>query len=291
MNTSTAIDEFIAGRESWGQEQPAHHRHIITLFGLFGRPAGKAFPVAAIVHLIHLLGAEPSSIRSSISRLKKKGVLVSKKTHTGNGYALNEELEPHLQAGDVRIFTPTSASIGDPWLLVSFSVPETERKNRHKIRTGLSRIGFGAVASGLYIGPARLKAEISAYVREHELWDYMNFFICQPSGLMDLKNKIPKWWDLDAIAHAYQGFVDQYQPAIALWQDKIKQGQVDHAEAFKLYLPMMTQWRRLPYLDPGLPAELLPQNWIGFAARKVFNDLYRLLQAPATQYVMPLITS
>ncbi len=289
MKTSAAIDEFIAGRASWTNEQPAHHRYIVTLFGLFGRPAGKPIPVAAIVSLLAELDSEPSSVRSSISRLKKKGVLISQKTAAGSSYALLKDLEPHMQAGDVRIFTPQAASIGDPWLLVSFSVPESERKNRNTIRTGLSRMGFGVVTAGLYIGPSRLKAEVSAYIREHDLWSYVDLFVCEASGHMDLENKVAQWWNLDAIAQEYQNFINLYQPEVKKWQSRLRQESGSAQEAFKLYIPMMTQWRRLPYLDPGLPAELLPNNWAGITARKVFNDLHRLLKGLTEQHIADVI--
>ena len=291
MNTSTALDEFIAGRADWSKEQPAHHRYIITLFGLFGRPAGKAIPVATIVKLLAELNSEPSSVRSSISRLKKREVLVSKKTAWGNGYALNEQLEAHMQAGDERIFSSRAASMTDPWLLVSFSVPESERKNRHIIRTGLARIGFGTVAAGLYIGPAHLKAEISAYIQEHQLWNYVDLFVCEASAHMDLTHKIAHWWNLDAIANEYQHFVDLYQTEAQHWQQLHRQQRATPQAAFQLYVPMMTHWRRLPYLDPGLPTELLPSDWIGLKARKVFHDLQRLLHTLAAQYVEQAIAA
>lgn len=285
MKNSAAIDEFIAGRASWSNEQPPHHRYIITLFGLFGRPAGKAIPIAAIVNLLTELDAEPSSVRSSVSRLKQRGVLTSQKTIAGSSYALSTNLEPHMLAGDARIFTPQSASIGDPWLLVSFSVPESERKNRNKIRTGLARMGFGVVTAGLYIGPNRLKPDVSAYIRDHDLWSYVNLFVCEASGHMNLEHKVSQWWNLDAIAKEYQSFVDQYAPEVTKWQARLRQESGSPQEAFKLYIPMMTQWRRLPYLDPGLPPELLPSHWIGFTARKIFNDLHRLLKSLSEHYV------
>ena len=185
MNTSIAIDEIIAGREHGSHEQPTHYRYIFTFFGIYGRPAGKVIPVAAVVRLLAELDCEPSSVRSSISRLKSKGVLVSSKTASGNGYALSESLEPHMQVGDDRIFSPRPIGISDSWLLVSFSVPESERKNRHMLRVGLARIGFGIVGPGLYIGPARLEADVVEYIREHQLWEYVELFVCQPSGLGD----------------------------------------------------------------------------------------------------------
>lgn len=288
MTASVALDEFIAGRER-SHEQPAHHHHILTIFGVYGRPAGKAIPVAAVVRLLAELDAEPSSVRSSISRLKKKGVLVSKKTEAGVGYALLDALEPHMLAGDERIFLRHGASIGDAWLLVSFSVPESERQNRHKIRTGLARMGFGTVAAGLYIGPARLQTDAVEYIREHRLWDYVEMFVCEPSGHGDIAAKVARWWDLDALAGEYQAFIDTYRHEVDRWQAHLRKGTGTTHDAFKLYVPMLTQWRRLPFLDPGLPPELLPANWAGTTARKLFNDLHRLLKPLSAHYFADVV--
>ncbi|MFC4520204.1 PaaX family transcriptional regulator C-terminal domain-containing protein [Cupriavidus pinatubonensis] len=284
MKALIAIDEIIAGRKHGSHEQPTHYRYVLTLFGIYGRPAGKVIPVAAVVRLLAELDSEPSSVRSSISRLKTKGVLVSKKTASGSGYALSEGLEPHMQAGDERIFSPRPMGIGDSWLLVSFSVPESERQNRHKIRFGLARMGFGTVGAGLYIGPARLQADAVEYIREHELWDYVELFVCQPSGLGDLQAKVSRWWDLESLGREYQEFADTYQAEVIKWQSYLREGTATAQDAYKLYVPMVTHWRRLPFLDPGLPLELLPTNWIGITARKIFSDLHRLLNPLAAQY-------
>lgn len=285
MKTTVAIDEFIAGRGHRVSEQPSQQRYIMTLFGLYGRPAGRSIPIAAIIKLLAELNSEPSSVRSSISRLKTKGVLLSKRTKFGTSYSLHKDLEPHMQAGDDRIFTPLAASIGDPWLLVSFSVPESERKNRHKIRTGLDRMGFAAVTAGLYIGPVRLKAAATEYIREHQLWEYVDLFVCEASAHMDIKKKVAQWWDLNALAAEYQAFIDLYQDEVNQWREHLRNGTGTPQAAFKVYIPMMTQWRGLPFLDPGLPPELLPENWVGISARKVFNDLHGLLKSLAKEHV------
>ena len=286
MSNLSAINEFIAAREYWPGDQAAHHHYILTLFGLYARPAGKHLPVSAIVRLLAELGSEPSSIRSSISRLKKKGVLNSQRSTAGSSYALAEGLEQHMQAGDVRIFSPVPASIGDPWLLVSFSVPESERKNRHIIRSGLTKMGFGSVSAGLYIGPARLQKEASEYIQEHQLWNYVDFFVCEVSGIMDAQKKISQWWDLDSLANEYSNFIGLYEPVLKQWQNHFLHGGSETPRsAFAAYVPMVTQWHRLPFLDPGLPAELLPDNWVGIKASKLFNDLHRLLKPLSEQYV------
>jgi DNA-binding transcriptional regulator PaaX len=54
-----------------------------------------------------------------------------------------------------------------------------------------------------------------------------------------------------------------------------QQCEIDSAEAFRHYVPMLTQWRRLPYLDPGLSKELLPEDWNAVTAREIFQQAAR----------------
>ena len=53
---------------------------------------------------------------------------------------------------------------------------------------------------------------------------------------------------------------------------------------------VLTDWRQLPYLDPGLPAELLPAGWIGLRAAEEFFTLRALLEEPARAYVQRVIS-
>ena len=56
--------------------------------------------------------------------------------------------------------------------------------------------------------------------------------------------------------------------------------------AFADYVGTLTQWRRLAYLDPGLPAEVLPQRWQGARAAEVFFRLRDVLEDAAHAHVV-----
>ena len=62
-------------------------------------------------------------------------------------------------------------------------------------------------------------------------------------------------------------------------------------EAFAGYVRALTDWRRLPYLDPGLPAELLPEDWIGIRAADLFFALQALLEEPARAHVKSAVSA
>jgi phenylacetic acid degradation operon negative regulatory protein len=54
---------------------------------------------------------------------------------------------------------------------------------------------------------------------------------------------------------------------------------------------VLTDWRQFPYLDPGLPAELLPDGWIGSRAADEFFALRSMLEEPARAYVTSVMAS
>lgn len=284
-----AVDEIIAGRELGGHAQPAHHRYIVTVFGLYGRPAGRVIPVSVLVRLLSELGYEPPSVRSSISRLKKKGVLVSAKAKGIIGYSLSGDLEPHMRSGDERIFSPRTAAVGDPWLLASFSVPEAERQNRDKIRAVLARLGFGTVGPGLCIAPVRVRTEAFEYVHKHGLSDYVEFFVAEPANPGDLRRKVARWWNLDELAREYHAFVETFAREADRWSSYDSKRENAPRDAFRVYVPMVTQWRRLPFLDPGLPPEFLPRDWAGITARRVFSELHRVVGPLSARYAEEII--
>ncbi len=129
---------------------------IVTVYGLYSRGAGGWMSVASLVSLLGDLGVDEPAVRSSISRLKRRGILLARKRDGAAGYELSAGAQAILREGDHRIFRRERARLGDGWLLAVFSVPEAERHQRHVLRSQLSRLGFGTAAPGVWIAPAYL---------------------------------------------------------------------------------------------------------------------------------------
>src|SRR5699024_4029481 len=92
-------------------------------------------------------------------------------------------------------------------------------------------------------------------------------------------------WDLEAIDAEYQAFTKTYEGTGQRLADAGNRPQT----SFETYIPMLTQWRRLPYRDPGLPAELLPATWHGYRAHTLFAELDALIREPAQRHAMLII--
>lgn len=268
---------------------------IVTVYGLYAREVGGWLSVSSLIRLLAELGVDEQSVRSSISRLKRRGLLVAERRYAKAGYALSSQARSILAAGDRRIFQ--REAIADAtcagWVVAVFSVPESERQRRHLLRSRLSWLGFGTVSSGVWIAPAHALDDAREHLARDGLQHYVNLFRGEYVAFGDPAQLVSQWWDLDSIQHLYDEFVAAFAPSARRWSARAGNGGdggADHdRDAFIGYVLALTAWRRFPYLDPGLPAALLPSPWSGAAAADLFFELRRLLEAPAHRFAASLL--
>jgi phenylacetic acid degradation operon negative regulatory protein len=254
---------------------------IVTVYGLYARETGGWMSVASIIQLLAECGVDGPAVRSSIYRLKRRGLLVAVNVDGVAGYGLSEDARMILDQGDRRIFDRRRASAGEGWLLAVFSVPESERDKRHQLRSRLAWLGFGTVAAGVWIAPAQLLDEAREILSLHRLDGYVDLFRADHLAFADTAERVPAWWDLGHLHDLYATFLDRYGPVLAGYRHR---KDIDSAQAFADYVSALTDWRQLPYLEPGLPAEMLPADWIGIRAADTFFDLHSLLAKPAHRF-------
>jgi phenylacetic acid degradation operon negative regulatory protein len=271
------------------ETQPPRHL-IITVYGLYARSGEDAgagwLSVAALIRLLADLDVDEPAVRSAISRLKRRGILQAQRHDGAAGYELSPPALAILREGDARIFRRERATLADGWLLAVFSVPEAERHRRHVLRTELTRLGFGMAAPGVWLVPAYPDDATAEMLRRLGLDGYADLFHASHVAFGDLREKVRQWWDLEQLAQLYQDFIQAHTPVL----DR-RSHSTGPDEAFRDYVRALTAWRRLPYLDPGLPAELLPPDWIGSRAADLFFTLRALLADPARDYVRQVVTA
>jgi phenylacetic acid degradation operon negative regulatory protein len=247
---------------------------IVTAYGLYARTGDGWLPIAALVRLLAALGVDQPAVRSAISRLKRRGVLEPARRDGVAGYALSTAGREILREGDERIFTPPAAALADGWLLAIFSVPESERAKRHTLRSQLAGLGFGTAAPGVWIAPAHRYRAARALLDRLEFASYVDLFRSDYLAFGDLATTVKQWWDLDAVRAGYERFLDAWPPAPSA---------PPADTALPIWIRAVTDWRRLPYLDPGLPAEVLPDDWPGASAVRRFAELRESLEPDAAR--------
>lgn len=252
---------------------------ILSIYGLYVRRMGGWLAISDLVRLMGTLGYAEQVTRSAASRMKKGGLLSQQTAGRVSGYRLTAAAMEILADGDARIFhAQTPADPADGWVLITFSVPEHRRSDRHVLRSRLVWLGFGQVGGGVWVAPRRALSGVRKMLDRTGLAAYANLWEARYLG--DAAVLVKDAWDLSELERSYERFLDFGRPMAAKWQ-------TEHPgrEAFTDYTQIVSVWRRLPYLDPGLPASLLPSPWTGQEARSLFGSLDARLREPAARYV------
>ncbi len=271
-------------------QQPLHTPRslIVTFYGAYGRtraeqPAGRTVPIAALIRLLAAVGVDSPSVRSAVSRLKRRGLLVPDRAPGGAaGYGLSDAARELLDDGDRRIYGRMSTRSAGGWLLAVFSVPEEERHKRHLLRSRLARLGFGAAAPGVWIAPAHVHEETRHTLERLELASYVDLFRGSHLGFEPTAEAVGRWWDLDALADRHRVFLAAHEPVLHRWA---RRRTVPAQDAYRDYLLALDSWRHLPYADPGLPVALLPADWPGVRSARVFAGLHARLRGAGERFV------
>ena len=256
-------------------DQHAPRSLIVTLYGAYGRFVPGPVPVAELIRLLAAVGVDAPSVRSSVSRLKRRGLLLPARTARGAaGYELSSDARQLLEDGDRRIYAAAPPE-DEGWVLAVFSVPESERQKRHVLRSRLAGLGFGTAAPGVWIAPARWYEETRNSLRRLRLDPYVDLFRGEHLGFAATAEAVARWWDLAAIAEAHETFLAGYAPVLRAWEQR---ADTPAEAAYRDYLLALDSWRHLPYTDPGLPARLLPGDWPGTRSAAVFRGLHERLR-------------
>jgi phenylacetic acid degradation operon negative regulatory protein len=160
------------------------------------------------------------------------------------------------------------------WLVLTVSIPETQRKLRHRLRTQLTWLGLGSPSSGLWITPdARQAADVARVVQELDLDSQSFAWVGPTAGIGDESRLVEAAWDLADVEKRYLAFLDEFEGRRASSAE----------EAFVAQVELVQAWRRFPFLDPDLPRELLDHDWPGPRAATVFHERHAQWHRQAQQ--------
>lgn len=281
MTRPTAVvelDDFMAQPRSAGSV-------IRTVVGVHLGRIGGWIAVSALVDLCVQSGNSAGSVRSALSRLKQRGLLVQAAEDGRPGYRYSEPARAMVARGTRRIFSYRQLTSDDGWLIAVFSVPDTERHLRHRLRQELIWLGCGMIAPGTWIGPGHLLDEAIDVLSQHGLRDYVTILRatdpCPPTTLADA---VAQWWNFDELNERYAQF-------IAAHSRTAQADELSDQQAFVEHLGLVDDWRAIPYLDPGLPPSLTPPGFLGHRGVDLFLHLHERLAGPAARYVDSVVAA
>ena len=237
---------------------------LLTVLGEFVFPRGQQVWTATLIKALGALDIEEKSARQAISRAAAEGLLSSSREGRRVRWSLTEDGESLLREGSSRIysFLASEHEWDGQWLLLSVAVPESQRKLRHRLRTQLTWLGMGSPSPGLWVVPDAQKTDdVSEVLESLSLCPNAFVWTGQWVEIGEREALISAAWALDEVAESYRAFIETFDPTT----------DVAPAAQFAAQVHLVQAWRRFPFLDPDLPAVLLPADWPGQQAAAAFH--------------------
>ncbi len=240
---------------------------LTTLLGEYVLPSDAPVWTSTLVDVLALFDVEEKAARQALARTAAEGWLRSDRVGRRVRWSLTEPGRRLLAEGAARIygFGSGSREWDGQWLVVLVSVPESMRDLRHKLRTRLSWAGFGSPTAGVWITPhASAEAHAKVILEELDLSAQAMSFLAGYGALGSETSMVTSAWHLADVSARYQSFIDEFGDLSPATPDEVLCAQT----------MLVHEWRRFPFLDPQLPAALLPPKWTGTTATELFNDLH-----------------
>jgi phenylacetic acid degradation operon negative regulatory protein len=248
----------------------------MTVLGEFALPRGTAVWTATLVDVLALLGVEEKSARQALARTAAEGWLASQRHGRRVQWSLTPPGRRLLSAGASRIYAFGSEERpwDKRWLVLLVTVPEAKRDLRHRLRTRLAWAGFGSLAAGVWVSPdTSREAEARQILTDLGLAEQSMSFAATYGSIGHPAAVARQAWELDAVAARYDAFIGRFAGLRPAAGD----------ETLAAQTLLVHEWRRFPFLDPGLPRELLPARWSGLAAARLFHGRHAEWRPAAQQ--------
>jgi len=204
----------------------------------------------------------------------RQGWLTAVRLPAGPGYTLTPRALRRLDDSAERIYRTSVQEWDGRWHLLAIT-PPPGRTARERLHAQLGFLGYGALGGGAWVSP-RPAPELDTVLADSGA--RAERFTAEHDG--DSQALIARAWDLESLARAYTRFLDQAR-------DRLEGRDADTDEgAFAARSELVHEWRKFLFVDPGLPAALLPLGWPGVKAAAWFDEEAERLFPAARRFVL-----
>lgn len=235
---------------------------IVTIYGDIVVPRGGVLWMGTLVEICARLGISETLVRTAVSRLVAAEQLVGERDGRRSYYRLASGARTEFAAAARLLYGPQAEADG---FLIHHAPGLSDEVAR--------RFRLGRMGPDLYLRPNHPEnAPLPGLAFRAD--------VMKDGGL--LAEYAAALWDLGSFADEYRAMIDLFSPLSAA----LEQGEtLLPADAVSARLLLVQVYRAVLLRDPRLPADALPLDWPGLAARRLFARLYRSLSPLADAHI------
>jgi len=151
------------------------------------------------------------------------------------------------------------------WRVISYEIPESKREIRDRLRREMQGWGLGPWHRSFWLTPHPIIPELNKLVSGRTEEQYIQAF--ESDHVFGDKNLlIEKVWGKAQLDKKYREMFKKWHDILSHDGDKKEK----LTKVVNEFIPLLRE-------DPGLPAELIGNTWIGFEALNIFKEIRSIL--------------
>ena len=235
---------------------------LFTLFGDIVRPAGGDAWLTTVTACMGALGFTPEATRTALHRMAAEGWVALTRVGRFSAYRLTEPGVERLEEAAARIYRLRAAPWDGRWHLLV--CPDAGRNQ--ELARELQWRGHGQLPGNVWISPHPQGRRLDQLLAAHGATETsLRFERADTDDPAANSRVVAAAWDLTELHAAHRAFLDRWENADAPAQPQA---------AFVHRINLVHHWRSFLFLDPGLPDQVLPDDWLGNRAAAVFRTQY-----------------
>jgi len=151
------------------------------------------------------------------------------------------------------------------WRVISYEIPESKRDIRDRLRRQMQGWGLGPWHRSFWLTPHPIIENLRQLIEGKEEEKYFQAFesnhVFGDRGLL-----IEKVWEKSKLDKNYRELFKK-------WHDVLS----NEGEKIDKFKNVIREYLSILKIDPGLPKELIGENWIGFEGWGIFKEIKNIL--------------
>lgn len=265
-------------------DAPTPQAILMTMLGRYCLADNPAISTQGYLEVLGRIGVAEQAGRLTLSRMTERGLLERQRRGRIAYFRATELALNVVDNQERRTFRdqPGAPGPNGAWTLLCFSIPESQRKERHMLRRRLAWEGFGMLRDGVWIAPGdRDLTQMMAALPEIGVNHRIEAFTSYPKS-DDIPALISRVWDLDGLAGRYRRF-------LAEWE--VPDPAPSATDALGRELLLVTTWRQLLREAPRLPADQLPVHFPATRCERLFRTLHARYEPDAARLFAALLAT
>jgi phenylacetic acid degradation operon negative regulatory protein len=252
------------------------------VFGMLGRDRAD-LPAWAIVRILRDLGMSETAARGALTRLRQAGRIEARRSGRTVFY--------HLTDASIKVMDELTRRMEGPapdwdgtFHGVLYSIPERHRAYRDMLRRFATLAGFGLLRPGLLVSPWTGRFPLERVLER------------APAGshILKLQLQVPRDHAREVAAEAWElpKLATRYRRKIAMLDrttERLRARPPSGRLALRTFASTLDSVFDTIVIDPGLPAELLPEAWPQTGLREAMERFYPTVGEAAFERLRELL--